>query len=100
MKRRPGGRLFCYKNDRRERSYNQNAIPEDRMRYIASLAIVFFLTLSAAAQSERPAVAPQNNTVVVGADGKYEAAPDTAMLQFNIAAQESTSEAAYASASK
>src|SRR6266404_3184264 len=71
------------------------------MKKILALAgLSLMATLSAFAQSERPAIAPQNNTVVVGADGKYESAPDTAMLQFNIAAQDSTSEAAYATASK
>jgi uncharacterized protein YggE len=64
------------------------------------VAFIVIAVVGAVAQSERPAIAPQNNTVVVGADGKFEAAPDTAILQFNIAAQENTSEAAYASASK
>ncbi len=40
------------------------------------------------------------NTVFVGADGKFEADPDTALLQFNIAAQQSTAKAAYDRASK
>ena len=35
------------------------------------------------------------NTVYVGADGKYESAPDTALIQFNIAAQADSSRAAY-----
>ncbi|MCU1285627.1 MAG: hypothetical protein JWO13_1977 [Acidobacteriales bacterium] len=75
------------------------------MRSSRAVAVVFLLAaifdaMQVVAQSERPAMAPQNNTVVVGADGKFETAPDTAMLQFNIAAQENTSEAAYASASK
>jgi uncharacterized protein YggE len=66
----------------------------------ALFALTLIATVSAIAQSERPVIAPQNNTVVVGADGKYESAPDTAVLQFNIAAQDNTSEAAYAVASK
>ncbi|HLH09680.1 MAG TPA: SIMPL domain-containing protein [Terriglobales bacterium] len=44
--------------------------------------------------------APVLNSVTAGADGKYEAAPDTALLQFNIAAQETTSQAAYERASR
>jgi uncharacterized protein len=40
------------------------------------------------------------NTVYVGADGRYEADPDTALLQFNIAAQQPTAKAAYDRASK
>ena len=49
---------------------------------------------------EHPAVTAQANTVYVGADGKYEAQPDTALLQFNISAQEDSSKAAYDHASK
>jgi uncharacterized protein YggE len=40
------------------------------------------------------------NTVYVGADGRFEADPDTALLQFNIAAQQPTAKAAYDRASK
>ena len=40
------------------------------------------------------------NTVWVGADGKYEAEPDTALVQFNISAQEDNLQAAYARATK
>ncbi len=36
---------------------------------------------------ERPAIRAQPNTVYVGADGKFEAVPDTALVQFNISAQ-------------
>lgn len=49
---------------------------------------------------EHPAITAQANTVYVGADGKYEAQPDTALLQFNISAQEDSSKAAYERASK
>ncbi len=49
---------------------------------------------------EHPALTAQANTVYVGADGKYEAQPDTALLQFNISAQEDSSKAAYDHASK
>ena len=40
------------------------------------------------------------NTVSVGADGKFEAAPDTAIISLSIAAQEGSSEAAYRKASQ
>jgi uncharacterized protein len=42
----------------------------------------------------------QPNTVMVGADGKFEANPDTAVLQFNISVQKNSSPAAYDQASK
>ena len=40
------------------------------------------------------------NTVWVGADGKYEAEPDTALVQFNISAQEDNLQAANTRANK
>jgi uncharacterized protein YggE len=55
-------------------------------------------TLSVA--QDRPTVTAQPNTVFVGADGKFEANPDTALVQFNISAQEESSRAAYDRASK
>ena len=58
---------------------------------IRRLAVVvcFISALSAVAiaQDQRQQ-SPQRDTVYVGADGKFEAAPDTALVQFNIAAQE------------
>lgn len=43
---------------------------------------------------------PPPNTVWVGADGKYESEPDTAVVQFNISAQEEGLQAANARATK
>jgi uncharacterized protein YggE len=40
------------------------------------------------------------NTVTVGADGKHETDPDTAVVQFTVAAQKESSEEAYAQASR
>ncbi|MBI2683305.1 MAG: SIMPL domain-containing protein [Acidobacteriales bacterium] len=40
------------------------------------------------------------NTVSVGADGKYESDPDTAVVSFTIASQKDSSDEAYAQASK
>jgi uncharacterized protein len=60
------------------------------------IAIAILLcTVMATAQQ-----APILNSVTAGADGKYEAASDTAVIQFNIAAQENTSQAAYDRASR
>jgi uncharacterized protein YggE len=59
------------------------------------------LLLSGIAMAQdRPTVTAQPNTVFVGADGRFEAAPDTALVQFNISAQEETSRAAYDRASR
>lgn len=49
---------------------------------------------------EHPTIAAQPNTVFVGADGKFEAPPDTARVQFNISAQEDTARTAYDRAAK
>jgi uncharacterized protein YggE len=62
--------------------------------------IVLLLAVMAAVGEDRPTMAAQPNTVLVGADGKFEANPDTAMVQFNISAQEANSRAAYDRASK
>ncbi len=66
------------------------------------LARVALLLLSATAAfgQEHPAVSAQANTVYVGADGKFESAPDTAQIQFNVSVQEDTSQAAFQHASK
>jgi uncharacterized protein len=49
---------------------------------------------------EHPSIAAQPNTVYVGADGKFEAAPDIAQLQFNISVQDDTAQATFQRASK
>jgi len=66
--------------------------------FLASLLLV--LVASAAFPQDRPTVAAQSNTVYVSADGKYEAAPDTAQIQFNISVQDDSSRAAFERASK
>ena len=67
-------------------------------------AIALFVTLlfvpGFALGQDRPAITAQPNSVVVGADGKFEANPDTAVVQFNISAQQDNSRAAYDQASK
>ncbi|MGC2208980.1 MAG: SIMPL domain-containing protein [Candidatus Korobacteraceae bacterium] len=63
----------------------------------------FFLMVmfvGAVTAQQQVASSVQANTVSVSADGKFEAVPDTAIIQFNIAAQESSSNAAYDRASK
>ena len=62
--------------------------------------ILLFLVGSPATAQDRPTITAQPNTVFVGADGKFEANPDTAVMQFNISAQEATSREAYDRVSK
>jgi uncharacterized protein YggE len=69
------------------------------MTKAAFLILIFTTTLYLPAQ-EHPTITAQPNTVFVGADGKFEAPPDTARVQFNISAQEDTARAAYDRASK
>jgi uncharacterized protein len=68
-----------------------------------SARLVFLSTLllfTSAFSQEHPSVNAQANTVYVGADGKYEAAPDTAELQFSVSVQDDTPQKAYQSASR
>ncbi len=71
------------------------------------MKIVPFAVLTAAlaaaslmSAQERPTVAAPANSLYVGADGKYESAPDTALFQFNISVQEERTQAAYQHASQ
>lgn len=67
------------------------------------LANLFFAVLllgCVALGQDRPTMQAQANTVLVSADGKFETSPDTALVQFNISAQEDKSAAAYDRASK
>jgi uncharacterized protein len=66
----------------------------------AAWLLAFFIMTTAASAQEHPALSAQPNSVYVGADGKFESAPDTAVIQFNISVQEDTSQAAYQHASK
>lgn len=49
---------------------------------------------------EHPTITALPNSVYVGADGKFESAPDTALLQFNISVQDDAPQTAYQHASK
>jgi uncharacterized protein YggE len=63
--------------------------------------VAFFLILSAACiAQDHPAVTAASNSIYVGADGKFESAPDTAIIQFDISVQEDSAQAAYQHASK
>jgi uncharacterized protein len=62
----------------------------------AALAILLCFAGAGLAQ-DHPTVA---NSVYVGADGKYEAAPDTAQIQFNVAVSDDNSQSAFQRASK
>lgn len=67
-------------------------------KFAWSSIAVLLLGLAAVAQHQPPTIAAKPDTVYVGADGKFEAAPDTALVQFNIGAQEPVLKDAYARA--
>jgi len=54
-----------------------------------------FLLASTLISAQAPTVTAAPNTVFAGADGKFEAAPDTAVVQFNISAQADNAKTAY-----
>src|SRR6202162_4585438 len=66
----------------------------------ASTLLALCILATASFAQEHPAITALPNSVYVGADGKFESAPDTAVLQFNISAQDNKSQAAYEQASK
>ncbi len=70
------------------------------MKTTVTLLVVLLFAAGPALGQDRPTITAQANTVFVGADGKFEANPDTALVQFNISAQEDTARAAYDRASK
>jgi uncharacterized protein len=69
------------------------------MKFAFVLSAILVLSMGMFAQ-EHPAVTAQPNSVFVGADGKFEAAPDTAQIQMNISVQDDNPQAAYQRASK
>src|SRR3954462_7477190 len=69
------------------------------MKFAFALSVILFASAGVLAQ-EHPAVTAQPNTIYVGADGKFDANPDTAQIDFNVSAQEDNSRAAYDHASK
>lgn len=64
------------------------------------LILAGILTIAPFAVAQSPTLTALPNTVFVGADGKFETAPDTALIQFNISTQADTAKAAYDQASK
>ncbi|MGA7565781.1 MAG: SIMPL domain-containing protein [Terriglobales bacterium] len=64
------------------------------------VTICAILVLSALSIAQNAALAPMPNTVFVGADGKFETAPDTAVIQFNISAEGGNAKDAYDKASQ
>jgi uncharacterized protein YggE len=70
------------------------------MKFAHSFFALLLLFASAAVAQDHPALSAQPNTVYVGADGKFESAPDTAQIQFNVSVQDETSQAAFQRASK
>jgi len=69
------------------------------MKFAFILSAILIAAIGTFAQ-EHPAVTAQPNTVYVGADGKFEAAPDTAQIQMNVSVQDDSPQAAYQQASK
>jgi len=68
------------------------------MRNILLLLAVLLSASLLVAQAPTVNAAP--NTLFTGADGKFESAPDTALVQFNISAQADNAKAAYDQAAK
>src|SRR6478609_6440974 len=64
------------------------------MKILASVIVLALAGISSAQVSSMPA-AVQVNTIYAGADGKFEAAPDTAVIRMDIASQQDTSRAAH-----
>ncbi len=70
------------------------------MKSASVFLALFLFAASAVFAQEHPTVAAAQNTIYVGADGKFEAAPDTAQIQFNVSVQDDTSQVAFQRASK
>jgi len=66
----------------------------------ASLFLASLLLGAPLASAQAPTVSAAPNTVFAGADGKFEAAPDTAFVQFNLSAQADHAKTAYENAAK
>jgi uncharacterized protein len=66
----------------------------------ALLLVATLGLLSFSVFAQNPTVTALPNTIYVGADGKFETAPDTAVIQFNISAQGNNAKEANAEAEK
>ena len=69
------------------------------MRTFGLFASTLLLAGAALAQGSASGAQAQSNTIYSGADGKFEAAPDTAVLRLDISAQQDTPKAAFDHAS-
>jgi uncharacterized protein YggE len=69
-----------------------------KSRLLMVCAVMALSTFSHAQNGAPPSPIP--NTIFAGADGKFETAPDTALIQFNISAQAESAKDAYDQASK
>ena len=68
-------------------TYRLNIMKEPKLSFVL-FVLVCLLFFSTALLAQDRTIMPQPNTVWVGADGKFESEPDTALVQFNISAQE------------
>src|SRR5580692_9601656 len=64
------------------------------------LCVSVVIATSALSRAQSSAFSAAPSTVVVGADGKFETAPDTALIQFNISTQADNAKDAYDQAAK
>lgn len=72
-----------------------------RSKVVCAPILCMLVLISAASfAQDHPTVSALPNSVFVSADGKFESAPDTAMIQFNVSVQEETAQKAYDHASK
>ena len=71
-----------------------------RRNFPASLLTALLVSAPFTFSQDRPAMSAQPNTVWVSADGKSEASPDLAMVEFHISAEAATAKAAYEQASQ
>src|SRR4029077_18509191 len=70
------------------------------MKSFLAYSSLLLCSSAAAFAQEHPTVTAQQNSVYVGADGKFESAPDTAQIQFSVSVQDETSQVAFQRASK
>jgi uncharacterized protein len=66
-----------------------------RSTTMKSLSVVLIVLSSIVAFAQQTSQLPALNTISVTADGKYEAAPDTAVVTFSFSVQENDSKTAY-----
>src|ERR1700761_2103156 len=65
------------------------------MNRICAVLVLVVAFAGFALGQNAPTYGIQPNTIYAGADGKFESAPDTAILHMDIASQQDTSKAAY-----